>query len=237
MALSEGNIDRRLRRSAGGVDGPDAPGLAASTIGRLKAVWWEEYEAWRRRDLSARRYVYFWADGVYFQPRLDHDKQCVLVIAAADAKGHKDIVGLIDGYRESAQSWRELLLDLKRRGLEIGPELAVGDGALGFWKALREIYGEAREQRCWGHKTINVLNQMPKSLQARAKDHLQDIWMAETKADAEAAFDFFVQAYGVKYDKAVERLIKDRDRLLAFYDFPAEHWRHIRTTNPINRLM
>ena len=128
---------------------------------------------------------------------------------------------------------RELLLDLKRRGLEIGPELAVGDGALGFWKALREVYGEAREQRCWVHKTINVLNQMPKSLQARAKDHLQDIWMAETKADAEAAFDFFVQAYGVKYDKAVERLIKDRDRLLAFYDFPAEHWRHIRTTNPI----
>ena len=162
--------------------GPDAPGLAASAIGRLKAVWWEEYEAWRRRDLSARRYVYFWADGVYFSPRLDHDKQCVLVIVAADAKGHKDIVGLIDGYRESAQSWRELLLDLKRRGLEIGPELAVGDGALGFWRALREIYGEAREQRCWVHKTINVLNQMPKSLQARAKGHLQDIWMAETKA-------------------------------------------------------
>ena len=213
--------------------GPDAPGLAASTIGRLKAVWWEEYEAWRRRDLSARRYVYFWADGVYFQPRLDHDKQCVLVIVGADAKGHKDIVGLVDGYRESAQSWRELLLDLKRRGLEIGPELAVGDGALGFWKALREVYGEAREQRCWVHKTINVLNQMPKSLQARAKGHLQDIWMAETKADAEAAFEFFVQAYGAKYDRAVERLVKDRDRLLAFYDFPAEHWKHIRTTNPI----
>jgi len=213
--------------------GPDAPGLAASTIGRLKAVWWDEYEAWRRRDLSARRYVYFWADGVCFSPRLDHDKQCVLVIVVADAKGHKDIVGLIDGYRESAQSWRELLLDLKRRGLEIGPELAVGDGALGFWKALREVYGETREQRCWVHKTINVLNQMPKSLQARAKGHIQDIWMAETKADAEAAFDFFVQAYGAKYDKAVERLVKDRGRLLAFYDFPAEHWKHIRTTNPI----
>jgi len=213
--------------------GPDAPGLTASTIGRLKAVWWEEYEAWRRRDLSARRYVYFWADGVYFTPRMDHDKQCVLVIVAADAKGNKDIVGLVDGYRESAQSWRELLLDLKRRGLKIGPELAVGDGALGFWKALREVYGETREQRCWVHKTINVLNQMPKSLQARAKGHIQDIWMAETKVDAEAAFDFFVQAYGAKYDKAVERLVKDRDRLLAFYDFPAEHWKHIRTTNPI----
>ncbi len=213
--------------------GPDAPGLASSTIGRLKALWWDEYEAWRRRDLSARRYVYFWADGVYFSPRMDHDKQCVLVIIAADALGNKDIVGLVDGYRESAQSWKELLLDLKRRGLESGPELAAGDGALGFWKALREVYGQTREQRCWVHKTANVLNQMPKSLQARAKGHLQDIWMAETKADAEKAFDFFITAYGAKYDKAVERLIKDRERLLTFYDFPAEHWKHIRTTNPI----
>jgi len=213
--------------------GPDAPGLTASTITRLKAVWWDEYQAWQRRDLSARRYVYLWADGIYFSPRLDHDKQCVLVIIAADALGNKDIVGLMDGYRESAQSWRELLLDLKHRGLEVGPELAVGDGALGFWKALREVYGETREQRCWVHKCANVLNQMPKSLQARAKGHLQDIWMAETRADAEKAFDFFVDAYGAKYHKAVERLVKDRERLLTFYDFPAEHWKHIRTTNPI----
>ena len=213
--------------------GADAPGLAASTIGRLKAVWWDEYKAWQRRDLSAKRYVYFWADGIYFSPRLDHDKQCMLVIIAADALGHKDIVGLADGYRESAQSWKELLLDLKRRGLQAGPELAVGDGALGFWKALGEVYGEAREQRCWVHKTGNVLNQMPKSLHPRAKGHLQDIWMAETKADAEQAFDFFIEAYGAKYDKAVERLIKDRERLLSFYNFPAEHWKHIRTTNPI----
>ena len=213
--------------------GPDAPGLAASTIGRLKAVWWDEYEVWRRRDLSARRYVYFWADGVYFSPRMDRDKQCVLVIVGADAQGNKDIVAIVDGYRESAKSWKELLLDLKRRGLEAGPELAIGDGALGFWKALREVYGQTREQRCWVHKTANVLNQMPKSLQARAKGHLQDIWMAETKADADKAFDFFIQAYGVKYDRAVERLLKDRERLLAFYDFPAEHWKHIRTTNPI----
>ena len=139
--------------------GPDAPGLTASTIGRLKAVWWDEYEAWQKRDLSARRYVYFWADGVYFSPRMDHDKQCVLVIIGADAMGNKDIVGMVDGYRESAQSWKELLLDLKRRGLETGPELAVGDGALGFWKALREVYGETRVQRCWVHKTANVLNQ------------------------------------------------------------------------------
>ncbi len=164
---------------------------------------------------------------------MDHDKQCVLVIIAADALGNKDIVALSDGYRESAQSWRELLLDLKRRGLKTGPELAVGDGALGFWKALREVYGETREQRCWVHKSANVLNQMPKSLQARAKGHLQDIWMAETRADAEKAFDFFIDAYGTKYHKAAERLIKDRERLLTFYDFPAEHWKHIRTTNPI----
>ena len=164
---------------------------------------------------------------------MDHDKQCILVIIGADALGNKDIVGMVDGYRESAQSWKELLLDLKRRGLEIGPELAVGDGALGFWKALREVYGETRVQRCWVHKTANVLNQMPKSLQAKAKGHLQDIWMAETRADAEAAFDFFVRAYGAKYHKAAERLVKDRERLLSFYDFPAEHWKHIRTTNPI----
>ena len=155
--------------------GPDAPGLAASTITRLKAVWWDEYEAWQRRDLSVKRYIYFWADGIYFSPRLDHDKQCLLVIIAADALGHKDIVGMVDGYRESTQSWKELLLDLKRRGLEAGPELAVGDGALGFWKALGAVYGETREQRCWVHKTANVLNQMPKSLHARAKGHLQDI--------------------------------------------------------------
>ena len=162
--------------------GPDAPGLTASTISRLKALWWDEYEAWQQRDLSARRYVYFWADGVYFSPRMEHDKQCVLVIIGADETGHKNIVGMVDGYRESAQSWKELLLDLKRRGLQAGPELAVGDGALGFWKALREIYGDTRVQRCWVHKTANVLNQMPKSLQARAKGHLHYIWMAETRA-------------------------------------------------------
>lgn len=213
--------------------GPDAPGLSAATIARLKAAWADDYERWTRRDLSTKRYVYFWADGVYFQPRLDHDKQCLLVIIGADEVGNKDIVGLSDGYRESAQSWRELLLDLKRRGLAVPPELAVGDGALGFWKALREVYGQAREQRCWVHKTANILNKMPKSLQGKVKGHLQDIWMAETRADAEAAFGFFVEAYGAKYDKATDCLIKDRDRLLAFYDFPAEHWKHIRSTNPI----
>jgi len=213
--------------------GPDAPGLSPTTIARLKAAWTDEYERWTRRDLSAKRYVYFWADGVYFSPRLDHDKQCLLVIIGADERGTKDIVGLSDGYRESEQSWRELLLDLKRRGLVVPPELATGDGALGFWKALRQVYGETREQRCWVHKTANILNKLPKSLQGKAKGHLQDIWMAETRADAEAAFDFFVEAYGAKYDKAVECLTRDRDRLLTFYDFPAEHWKHIRSTNPI----
>ena len=213
--------------------GPDAPGLSATTIARLKAVWAEDYERWTRRDLSAKRYVYFWADGVYLQPRLDHDKQCLLVIIGADEVGHKDIVGLSDGYCESAQSWHELLLDLKHRGLVVAPELAIGDGALGFWKALREVYGETREQRCWVHKTANILNKMPKSLLAKAKGHLQDIWMAERRSDAEAAFDFFIEAYRAKYDKATDCLVKDRERLLTFYDFPAEHWKHIRSTNPI----
>jgi transposase-like protein len=218
--------------------GPEAPGLSASTIVRLKQVWQGELEHWQGRDLSARRYVYFWADGVYFSPRLDHDKQCILVIIGADELGRKELLAIADGYRESAQCWREVLLDLKHRGLVIAPELATGDGALGFWKALREVYGQTREQRSniyvrRVHKTANVLNKLPKSVQPRAKQHLQDIWMAETKQDAEQAFDFFLEAYGAKYDKAVACLAKDRDALLAFYDFPAEHWKHIRTTNPI----
>ena len=213
--------------------GPDAPGLSPTTIRRLKMAWADEYERWSKRDLSAKRYVYFWADGIYFRQRLDHDKQCLLVIIGADEVGNKDIVGLSDGYRESAQSWLELLLDLKHRGLMAPPELATGDGALGFWKALRQVYGQTAEQRCWVHKTANVLNKMPKSLQSKAKGHLQDIWMAETRSDAEKAFDFFQEAYGAKYDKAVECLTKDRERLLTFYDFPAEHWKHLRSTNPI----
>ncbi len=216
--------------------GPDAGGLTSSTISRLKAEWWAEYERWNRRDLSAKRYVYFWADGVYFKPRTDADKQCMLVIIGADEWGNKDVLGLVDGYRESSQSWRELLLDLQRRGLRKAPDLAVGDGALGFWNALREVFGETREQRCWVHKTGNVLNAMPKSLQAKAKGHLQDIWMAENKRDAEAAFNFFIEAYGVKYERAVGKLTKDRDVLLTFYDFPAEHWKHIRTSNPIESI-
>jgi len=213
--------------------GPEAPGLSASTIARLKEVWQGELDRWQRRDLSTRRSVYFWADGVYFSPRLDQDKQCILVIIGADEYGRKELLAIADGYRESAQSWREVLLDLKRRGLTIGPELATGDGALGFWKALHEVYGQTREQRCWVHKTANVLNKLPKGLQPRAKQHLQEIWMAETRAAAETAFDFFLEAYGPKYDKAATCLEKDRDVLLTFYDFPAEHWKHLRSTNPV----
>jgi transposase-like protein len=213
--------------------GTQAPGLSASTISRLKDVWQDKMECWQRRDLTAKRYVYFWVDGIYFGARMEEEKQCILVIIGATDKGQKELFAITDGYRESAQSWREVLLDLKRRGLKKAPTLAIGDGALGFWKALREVYGSAREQRCWVHKTGNVLNKLPKGLQKKAKQHLHDIWMAETRKDAEAAFDFFLAAYGPKYDKAVACLAKDRDVLLTFYDFPAEHWKHIRTTNPI----
>jgi putative transposase len=216
--------------------GPDAEGLSSSTITRLKAVWWEEYETWRKRDLKTRRYVYIWADGVYFTPRLDGDRQCMLVIIGADEYGEKDVLGIADGFRENADSWRDLLEGLKKRGLTIPPDLATGDGALGFWAALRDVFPKTREQRCWVHKTANVLGALPKSLHDKAKSDLQDIWMAETKKEANAAFDLFVENYGVKYEKAVGKLVKDRDELLAFYDFPAEHWKHIRTTNPIESI-
>ena len=170
-----------------------------------------------------KRYVYFWVDGIYFSARMEEEKQCILVIVGATDKGQKELIAIADGYRESEQSWLEVLLDLKRRGLEMGPQLALGDGALGFWKALRQVYPGAREQRCWVHKTGNVLNKLPKGLQKKAKGRLQDIWMAETRKDAESAFDFFLEAYGPKYDKAAACLAKDRDVLLTFYDFPAEH--------------
>ena len=213
--------------------GRDASGLSASTIGRLKEAWSEEHARWSKRDLSAKRYIYFWVDGIHVQARLEDTAQCLLIIIGATPEGRKELVGLTDGVRESAHSWRELLLDLKRRGLSIGPELAVADGALGFWQAVEEVWPQTRGQRCWVHKTANVLNKLPNSQQPKAKRALQEIWMAETKKDALAAFDAFVETWGVKYDKAVECLIKDRDALLAFYDFPAEHWKHLRTTNVI----
>ena len=227
--ISTGDFEEAL----GALLGKDAGGLSASTIGRLKEAWADEHARWLDRDLSGKRYVYFWVDGIYVQARLEDDAQCLLVIIGATAEGKKELVGLADGIRESALSWKELLLDLKRRGLTIGPQLAVADGALGFWKAIDQVWPKTRTQRCWVHKTTNVLNKLPKSLQAKAKRALQDIWMAETRQDAEAAFDGFIECYGLKYEKAVECLSEDRVPLLAFYDFPAEHWKHLRTTNPI----
>src|SRR3989449_8998906 len=213
--------------------GKDAGGLSASTIGRLKDAWSDEHARWSRRDLSAKRYVYFWVDGIHVQALLEHEAQCLLVIIGATPEGKKELVGLIDGVRATAQAWREVRLDLEAGGVATAPELAVADGALRFWQAVEEVWPKTRGQRCWVHKTANVLNKLPKSQQPKAKRALQEIWMAETKKDALVAFDAFVKAWGVKYDKAVECLIKDRDALLAFYDFPAEHWKHLRTTNVI----
>lgn len=213
--------------------GKDAPGLSAATISRLKEAWTDEHNRWKRRDLSTRRYVYVWADGIYLQARLEDEKQCILVLIGATSEGRKELIGFTDGARESAQDWRELLLDLKRRGLTGAPQLAIADGGLGFWRALGEIWPTTREQRCWVHKTANVLNKLPKSQQPKAKRSLQEIWMAETRGEAKAAFDAFIESYQLKYDKAADCLAKDRDALLAFYDFPAEHWKHLRTSNPI----
>jgi putative transposase len=222
-----------LQEALSALLGKDAPNLSPSVLARLKAGWQGEFECWAKRDLSARSYVYVWADGVYLQARMEEAKQCILVLIGATPEGKKELIGFQTGYRESAQSWRELLVDLKARGLAVAPKLAIGDGALGFWKALEEVFSETRHQRCWMHKTMNVLNKLPKSVQPKAKADLHEIWMAETRAAAETAFDVFVEKYKVKYDKAVDCLIKDRTALLAFYDFPAEHWKHIRTTNPI----
>jgi putative transposase len=213
--------------------GKDAAGLSASAIGRLKDGWLDEHAAWQKRDLSARRYVYVWADGIHLEARLEDEKQCILVIIGATPEGRKELVGFTDGARESAHDWRELLLDLKRRGLDAQPEMMIADGALGFWKAAGEVWPKAAEQRCWVHKTANVLAKLPKSQHPKAKRALQEIWMAETKTVAELAFDAFVESYALKYEKAADCLAKDRDALLAFYDFPAEHWKHLRTTNPI----
>jgi transposase-like protein len=214
--------------------GPDAPGLSAATVRRLTEAWQEEHARWRKRDLSARRYVYLWADGVHFTPRLDHERQCLLVLIGADAQGRKELLAVEDGFRESAQSWRELLLRLRdENGLVVDPELATGDGALGFWQALREVWPKTRQQRCWVHKAANVLNKLPRSLQGRAKQDLHAIYEAENRKEAEASLDRFVAKYGPKYDKAVACLAKDREALLAFYAVPAEHWKHVRTTNPI----
>lgn len=213
--------------------GPQAKGLSASTIVRLKSSWEEEFQEWTKRSLEGKKYVYLWADGVHFNIRLEEDRLCILVLMGATEDGRKELIAVADGYRESEQSWKALLLDVKSRGLTVDPKLATGDGALGFWKALPQVYPATREQRCWVHKTANVLDKLPKRLQGEAKDKIHQIWMAPTKADADKAFDLFVATYEAKYPKATVCLSKDRDVLLTFYDFPAEHWIHLRTTNPI----
>jgi transposase-like protein len=216
--------------------GEGARGFSPNVIVRLKEQWSREYGEWMRRDLSGKQYVYVWADGIHVKVRLEDDankKQCMLVLMGATAEGTKELIAVADGYRESEQSWYELLIDLKQRGLVIEPKLATGDGALGFWAALRKVFGETREQRCWVHKTANVLNTLPGSVQPKAKKDLHEIWQAETREQAHRAFDHFLEKYAAKYPKACECLSKDREALLAFYDFPAEHWRHLRTTNPI----
>ncbi|MER9469357.1 IS256 family transposase [Mesorhizobium sp. M0482] len=218
--------------------GKDAPNLSPSVITRLTAEWNADYERWQKRDLSARRYVYVWADGVYLQARMEDQAECMLVLIGATPEGRKELVGFQTGVRESAQSWRELLVDVKRRGLKIAPDIAVGDGALGFWKALDEVFPGTRHQRCWVHKTANVLNKVPLSVQANMKTDLREIYGAPTRSAAEMAIDVFAEKYGAKYNKAVDCLTKDRETLLAFYDFPAEHWDHLRTgQNQLPKLL
>jgi putative transposase len=216
--------------------GKDAPNLSPAVISRLTAEWQGEYERWQKRDLSARRYVYVWADGIFLQARMEDHGECMLVLIGATPEGKKELIGFQVGVRESTQSWRELLIDVKQRGLQIAPEIAVGDGALGFWKALDEVFPGTRHQRCWVHKTVNVLDKVPLSVQANMKKDLREIYWAPNRAAAEAAVDAFAEKYRAKYGRAVECLAKDRDALLAFYDFPAEHWDHLRTTNPIESV-
>lgn len=213
--------------------GSEAPGLSANTISRLKQGWKQDYEQWCQRDLSKGRYIYIWIDGIHCQARREDARICLLVVIGARADGSKEVLAVEDGYRESEQSWLELLTNLRSRGLTIDPKLAIGDGALGFWKALPQVFGKTRHQRCWVHKTANVLNRLPKSVQPKAKQSLQQIWMAESRETANRAFDSFLEAYGSKYPKSTSCLVKDREQLLSFYDFPAEHWQHLRTTNPI----
>jgi putative transposase len=227
--ISTGGFEEALQALLG----PDCPGLSATTITRLKASWEQEHENWSKRSLQGKQYVYVWADGIHTKIRLEEDRQCILVLMGATKDGKKELIAMTDGHRESAQSWKELLLDVKRRGLVIDPKLAVGDGALGFWDAIAEIYPTTKAQRCWVHKTANVLDKLPKHKQLAAKEMIHQIWMADTRGNATKAFDAFLETYQAKYPKATECLAKDRDELLAFYDFPAEHWKHLRTTNPI----
>ena len=230
--ISTGDFNEALQALVG----PECPGLSASTVTRLLEGWQAEYHEWSKRSLKDKHYVYLWADGVHFNIRLEEDRQCILVLMGATADGKKELIAIVDGYRESEQSWVELLLDVKSRGLAIDPKLATGDGALGFWKALPKVFPTTRSQRCWVHKTANVLDKLPKRLQPRAKESIHAIWMADTRQAANQAFNSFLATYSAKYPKAGECLAKDREELLTFYDFPAEHWKHLRTTNPIESV-
>jgi transposase-like protein len=227
--VSSGDMSEALES----ILGPGAAGLSATNVVRLKAQWEQDYQSWSGQRFEGKRYVYFWADGIHFNVRLEGERSCILVIIGADATGRKELLAVSDGYRESKASWREILLDLKRRGLEFGPKLAVGDGALGFWAALREVYPGSREQRCWVHKSANVLDKMPKIVQGKAKAMLQEMWQAPSKQTALSAYEHFLSSWHEKYSKAVECLREDKEELFTFYDFPAAHWVHIRTTNPI----
>jgi transposase-like protein len=212
--------------------GPQAQGLSASTVSRLKQVWADEYHSWCEQSLHKDRWVYIWADGIYSGLRAEQTKLCALVVMGVNERGEKHFLAIEDGVRESTQSWREVLLKLKSRGMN-APKLAIGDGAMGFWAALDEVYPDTKQQRCWVHKTMNVLNCLPKTAHVNAKQALHSIWQAETKENAEKAFDLFIETYDPKYPKATLCLLKDRDELMAFFDFPAQHWQSIRTSNPI----
>jgi transposase-like protein len=229
--VSTGEFEEALRSLLGA----GAAGLSANTVSRLKAGWLEEYGAWRKRDLSGKKYVYWWADGVYSKARMD-DRLCLLVIIGATEDGRKELVAVSDGYRESSDSWSALMAELRQRGLTEGPKLATGDGALGFWKALAMAYPATRHQRCWVHKAANVLDKLPKGMQKKVKASIHEIWMAPRRVEAEKAFDLALSQYEAKYPRAMECLKKDRAEMLTFYDFPAEHWIHIRTSNPVESM-
>ena len=216
--------------------GADAPGLSATTVVRLKSVWEEEHRVWSNRSLADKHYVYVWADGIYFNVRLedaDKKRQCILVLMGATPDGRKELIAVVDGYRECAASWEAILVGLKERGLKHAPRLAIGDGSLGFWAAVTRVWPQTLQQRCWVHKTVNVLNKLPKSLHGRAKDLLKEVWKSPTREKADKAFDLFIKTFEDKYPDATACLEKDRQELLTYYGFPAKHWQHVRTTNPI----
>jgi len=230
--ISTNDFDAAVRA----IYGEQAGSLSASTVSRLKEAWYEEYQQWRKRSLSAKEYAYLWADGVYFNARIEGERSCILVIIGAKYNGEKELLAIAAGYRESEESWKELLLELKDRGMIVDPKLAVADGALGFWKALPKVFATTKAQRCWVHKTANVLDKMPKAVQPRAKTLIHDIYLADTEENAHRAFKHFCESYRDKYPRAVETLEKDREELMAFYRFPAAHWKHIRSTNVIESV-